>query len=436
MPPHGWLPNVRVNDDTGRAAQVEVSLAAGTAGLILASWVDSRNGTRCAFSVSTDGGTTWGKNITVAPTGSGITGDAVAGIDASGKLYAVCQDYGVSQILLSTSSDRGSTWSGWRPIQASPDKPWVAGVRNGTIFLSWLGSPGGFKRSLDGGATWSAVTSLGTLSHGTAISPVDDGVVHVPYNQGAQVRYLRSKDFGATFDPGRNLADMGTACFGCTPRHHPIIGSGVSPNGRVVAITWASTAPGGDGNDDVWVVISQDGGDSWSKAMRVNDNSTPSRQFQPWTAVDAQGRVHVIWTDFRNGGQNATYYARAENPYTEFSKNIEITDQRGAPPSFMGDYKGLAIVGNDMFAAWCDSRNGNGDVYFSRASVDMLIEARTTQPFIAQIAGNHRVMKLPATETSMGPPEGWETPRPPSRPQHRRRPTPPAPQADRNQGTK
>ena len=36
----------------------------------------------------------------------------------------------------------------------------------------------------------------------------------------------------------------------------------------------------------------------------MNDNTTASRQFEAWVAVDNHGRVHVAWTDYRDGGQN------------------------------------------------------------------------------------------------------------------------------------
>ncbi len=102
---------------------------------------------------------------------------------------------------------------------------------------------------------------------------------------------------------------MGSACFGCEPRNHPITGAGSDPSGRVLAVTWSSTMPGGDGDDDVWVVISRDSGETFGERLRVNDNETRSRQFQSWAAVDAAGTTHVIWTDLRNNGENATYYA-------------------------------------------------------------------------------------------------------------------------------
>ena len=82
------------------------------------------------------------------------------------------------------------------------------------------------------------------------------------------------------------------------------MGSAADPTGKYVAITWASRMSAGEGDDDVWLLYSDDGGDTWTDPIRVNDNTTRSRQFEPWVAVDKLGGVHVAWTDFRNGGAN------------------------------------------------------------------------------------------------------------------------------------
>ncbi|HEX2658916.1 MAG TPA: sialidase family protein, partial [Polyangia bacterium] len=194
-----------------------------------------------------------------------------------------------------------------------------------------------------------------------------------PYNLDSsrnQLRYLRSKDDGGTWEATRDLiADMGTFCFSCNPRQHPIVGSAADPTGRYVAITWASTMPAGEGDDDVWLLYSKDSGDTWTKPLRVNDNTTKSRQFEPWVGVDARGGVHVAWTDYRDGGQNETFYARAVDPTKGFEKNLQVTDGRGSGNTdFLGDYKGLVVQGNDVLIVWQDTRRDSGDIYFSRAA--------------------------------------------------------------------
>jgi hypothetical protein len=172
-----------------------------------------------------------------------------------------------------------------------------------------------------------------------------------------------------TYEAARDLLeDMGTFCFSCHPRQHPIVGAGADPTGEIVAITWSSRMQDGEGDDDVWLLYSKDGGDTWTDPIRVNDNETRSRQFESWVAVDAQGWVHVAWTDFRNGGQNETWYARSQDPTEGFEPNIQVTDDRGSGNTdFLGDYKGIAVQDGNVLVVWQDTRNDGGDIYFSRA---------------------------------------------------------------------
>ena len=94
-----------------------------------------------------------------------------------------------------------------------------------------------------------------------------------------------------------------------------------------------------------------------------------SRQFQSWVALDGYGRVHVAWTDLRDGGQNETWYARSADPTKGFEPNLQVTDGRGsAATDFLGDYKGIVVQGPDVLVVWQDTRRDSGDIYFARAA--------------------------------------------------------------------
>lgn len=380
MAPVTFGPNVKVSDDTGRAQQVEVFMAAHPSGLLFAGWMDQRmNPSVCAYSVSKDGGLTWSKNVfaaTQATGGRAFAGDPAVAIDDKGNLYAGCQDYasgglGTNYVLLAHSKDQGATWSEFKRVNQSLDKPWLGGTGDGTVLLTWLGNPGGMKRSTDFGATWAETISLGYINHGTAVSFTNTGLVHVPYNTDeTTVSYRRSKDNGVTFEPVRDLTEQGQPCRSpCSPRSHPIIGGDSDPTGKVVAITWASRLEHEDAenDDDVWVIVSYDSGETFSDPIRVNDNMNASRQFQPWVAVDSYGAVHVTWTDMRDNGANATYYARMTDIEKGFEPNVEVTDGTGEANSFLGDYKGIEAVGRDIVVIWTDTRDDSGDIYFARA---------------------------------------------------------------------
>jgi hypothetical protein len=365
-----FLPNIRLNDDTGSGNQVETAIATGPSGAVLVGWVDGRSGLRCAYASSTDGGATFSRNVLVMPESGGITGDTTVAIDAAGTFMAICQDYGTSQIRLMTSTDRGTTWSSPRSIQGAPDKPWIGAspTQPGVAFVTWLGNAAGIRRTMDGGMTWGPVRALEFLNHGTTISVGSSGVVHIGYTpNGGPVRYVRSRNLGESWDAARTIAQTGTFCWSdCGTRQHPIMGGGADPTGRYVALTWAATLTGGQGDEDVWVIYSSDSGDTWSQPIKANDNPQRSRQFQPWVAVDSQGRVHAAWTDLRNG-RNDTYYARMTNPAMGFEPNVQVNDAQGSPGTNLLDYKGIAIQGSDVMVVFPDMRRGNGDIFFAKA---------------------------------------------------------------------
>lgn len=378
MAPVTFQPNVKVSDDARNGQQTEVVMAAHPSGLLFAGWMDNRaSPSRCGYSVSKDRGKTWSKNVFAATQGTGraFAGDPAVAIDDAGNLFAGCQDYasgglGTNYVLLANSKDQGATWSEFKRVNQSLDKPWLGATADGTVLLTWLGNPGGVKRSTDFGTTWSSPISLGYINHGTTMSMSSNGLAHMAYNTNENtVTYRRSTDEGVTFETARNLAAQGTPCRSpCSPRSHPIVGADADPTGKVVAITWASrlTHDDAEGDDDVWLIVSYDSGKTFSKPIRVNDNMNPSRQFQSWAAVDSFGAVHVVWTDLRNG-QNDTYYARMTEFDKGFEPNVKVNDGAGKAASFIGDYKGIDVIGRDVVITWTDNRNDVGDIYFARA---------------------------------------------------------------------
>jgi hypothetical protein len=124
-----------------------------------------------------------------------------------------------------------------------------------------------------------------------------------------------------------------------------------------------------------WIQISHrrstDGGKSWSSVKVINDDD-PSQLFVdriPDVRVAPDGRVDVVWWSTRdNPGvvANDAYYAFSSDNGATWSKNIRITDQsvnrRIGPFGNNFDLwspSGLASGNAYALIAWDDTRNGN-----------------------------------------------------------------------------
>jgi hypothetical protein len=130
-------------------------------------------------------------------------------------------------------------------------------------------------------------------------------------------------------------------------------------------------------HNSIAFAMSSDGGFTWSDPIRVNQTPTniPSADQQAWSptvAVAADGTVGVSYYDFRNNtgasGALTDYWMAFCHPsasrpvtnpaswsevrLTETSFNLEQAPTRFYGAFFLGDYEGLAAVGNDFVAVW------------------------------------------------------------------------------------
>lgn len=206
-----------------------------------------------------------------------------------------------------------------------------------------------------------------------------------PADQPSAVVVNTSTDGGKTFKPGVEI-DTGliaTRRFLIYLPEAPQLAAGT--DGSLYA-TWSD---GRDGDDDVYLSRSTDGGATWTRALKVNDNGQDgTAQFLPKVDVAPDGRVNVLFLDGRNDKEKKilldAYLATSTNGGTSFT-NIRMSDKSfdsRVGPTFGPDYGtdfgtklGLASAkGGKVFAAWTDTREGSEatgrqDVYFSRATL-------------------------------------------------------------------
>jgi hypothetical protein len=285
---------------------------------------------------SADGGTTWAESVpavnhdnTVVPFEDkpGLVVDNAPASKFKGNVYLAWTRFDVygsedpdchSQIFFSRSIDHGKSFA--MPIRIS-DAPGdcrdsdntVEGAvpaigPNGEIYVVWAGPAGlTFKKSVDGGLTFNKEKSIGQISGGW--------------------------DFAVE---GLERANG-----------MPLTGVDLSngPNKGTLYVNWIDDH---NGDPDVFVMSSRDGGETWSAPVRVNDDPLKNgkAQFFTWMSVDpADGSVNLVFYDRRNtaGAMTELVLARSTDGGRTFV-NYKIDQPAFAcdPKVFFGDYIGIS----------------------------------------------------------------------------------------------
>ena len=128
-------------------------------------------------------------------------------------------------------------------------------------------------------------------------------------------------------------------------------------------------------NSDVIVSQTWDGGETWSSPAAI---AIPNDQFMPWAAYDADGRLRVGFFDRSYDAANHKYgytvatettpgslsFSRAQatsalSDPTQGNAWFAVTVDPGSPRAtrFIGDYSGVAAVGDDAVVSWTDLRD-------------------------------------------------------------------------------
>jgi hypothetical protein len=150
------------------------------------------------------------------------------------------------------------------------------------------------------------------------------------------------------------------------------------PRSGYLYVVWADTR---NGDQDVFLCASSDGGNSWSEGRRVNDDSVGNGkdQYWPWVAVDDRGVVSVVYNDTRNTPDPTvfeTYLAYSWDGGRTFINRLLSSAQspRATPTGAVrfGDYIGLDSWGKHTVPVWTDERAGGFDMEIYTAEMDTL----------------------------------------------------------------
>ena len=217
------------------------------------------------------------------------------------------------------SLDGGKTWEqdaavvkatdGDQPIMedmprvfadAAPKSPHAGNVYVGWIEWQLEQSVILFARSTDGGRTFSPPLRISTHAgltrddNGGLVGFVGvvgvDGTIHAIWNDANTITYTESHDGGKIFAPSRPVVEVGPPYFGApeVPGVSRVMGFpqiGVDWKSGALHVAWSDFR---NGDVDVFAASSKDGGKTWSKPVRVNDDAAHNGkdQFFQWMAVD------------------------------------------------------------------------------------------------------------------------------------------------------
>jgi hypothetical protein len=318
-----------------------------------------------------------------------------------------------SGIVTSTSRD-GVTWDAQVPVvehfnsvEPHEDKPWVRAdvskdsPHRGNLYVAWTrfdvyGSPKPehkshiyFSRSLDSGKSFAAPIKISDqpgdardksdtlMGACPAIGP--KGEVYVVWTGPKSVFLTKSTDAGLTFGKNAAIAD-------CAGWDFPVAGLGRASGNASMGVDltkgkdrgslYVCWADGRNGDPDVFLATSRDGGETWGKPVRVNNDAKGNgrEQWFPWLVVDpVDGSVNIAYYDRGaregtltdvtlarsvDGGRTFAYYKLNESAY-DLSKL-----------GFFGDYLGIDCYDGRVAVLWMHPVNAARKLGISSAVLD------------------------------------------------------------------
>lgn len=346
--------------------------------------------------LSIDGGKTW-KTIQTPNADNLVQGDDIVVFANDGTAYHAHLSFdGIrvprppradNAISINTSHDGGLTWTDGVPtvrhinsVTPFEDKPGMVvdnapnSPNKGHVYVAWTrfdvyGSNNPehkshiyFSRSINAGKTFSppikisdtpgdCVDSDNTVEGAVpAVGP--NGEVYVIWAGPLGLVFDKSTDGGLTFGQDQKIGDLpggwdfaveGLARANGMPNTGVDLSTG--PNKGTLYVNWIDHR---NGDPDVFVMASRDGGKTWTNVVRVNDDGLKNGkvQFFTWMSVDpVDGSVNIVFYDRRDGKGTETRLVMArsvDGGQTFVNHKIDLPSFTFSSAVFFGDYSGIS----------------------------------------------------------------------------------------------
>lgn len=357
---------------------------------------------------SKDGGKTWRSRSIHSKWG--VNGDPCLLIDTLGRYYyfhlsnikgqaliggIVCQR---SKKLKGKFNKVGRTAANGK----FHDKEWaVVNPKNNHLYMTWTQfdaydskNPQDysfivFSKSEDGGMTWTEPKEISYFpgdcadndqtAEGAVPAIGPNGELYVSWSRNDSLWFNCSFDDGQSWMPTEKfIANQPEGWVIDIPGIYRSNGLPItvcdrssSKNRGTIYVNWADQR-NGTHNTDIWFTKSKDQGKTWTKAIRINQDTSEKHQFLTWMTIDqTNGFVYVVYYDRRNHNQNQTdvYLAVSKDGGESFNEyKISESPFTPNPKIFFGDYSNISVHNGVIRPIW--TRLHKGRISLHTALID------------------------------------------------------------------
>jgi hypothetical protein len=383
----------------GYVSELGASVAATSQGRVLVTfggnYMTDSSVVQAAYTLSTDGGNSFGAITEFPPAMGTITRTLVPAADAQGNLWAFTnpiQSFSGSLILHklavgATSFDSGVHVEDPTPINPSDPRvirPWMIVRADGQPLVTWgWGSLQGIRAgtTTDGGMTWSratVVTNSNLVDLGQPCQAKSGGRVWVVYLTGSTsvpiTVMVRFSDDGGVTWPDANVVEVDDPTDGPAAYEQPFC---VADSGHLWVLYGLAaddpldiTAKNLQRSKALKLAVSTDGGASFSRA-NAHDPGAGASFYAPNLSLESSGTLDLVYYAGASANDpNATLVRSQATDGQSFCGAVPIqtgltlaTASYGSSKS-IGRFVGVTSVGTTQHLAYVDNSGANGHIAF------------------------------------------------------------------------